>query len=62
MYNCQNCGTTVPARTAAYRLVVETRVKKYPNGSTGLEIARELLVCEKCNKELQPAKEAVAAA
>ena len=30
MYRCHFCGTTVPPRTPATRIAVETRVRHYP--------------------------------
>jgi hypothetical protein len=40
MFRCQLCGELVPPRTSAQRIVVSTRVKKFPFRSQANRIVR----------------------
>lgn len=48
MYICESCGKQSEPNEPAHKVVVETRVKHYPEGTVGEEIVKELTCCEQC--------------
>jgi hypothetical protein len=64
MYNCQNCGVTVPPRTTENKIITRTRPVSYPErrnkenevidrGGIGHQIVTEITVCETCRKTFE---------
>ena len=48
MFNCEKCGRTTKAGEKMAKQCLKKRPRKYPNGSEGWEIAKEISVCEWC--------------
>jgi len=44
-FRCQNCNEV---HKTPKKVVTQTRDKEYPNGSSGHEIVKEMIVCESC--------------
>jgi len=47
-FRCEECGKQIPPKIQSNKKVVKTRDKKYLCGSSGVEIVKELTVCNNC--------------
>lgn len=48
MFICKKCGKNSEPKEKMTKVAVQIRQRKYPNGSTGVEIVKEIGVCSKC--------------
>lgn len=50
MFNCDCCGVTSEAKEKCNIVPMQTRIKYYDNGTTGLETVKEHKLCKTCKK------------
>ena len=65
MFKCVNCGHVSKTKEKSYKVVIESKTKRYPynektqskaTGTVGSEIVKEILVCKSCKDKYEQSR------